>query len=224
MFEASRRVVEVELKASLSSGGSWINVIAFFLVVSSLFGITFSSEMEVQPIIAPGVLWVALVLAAMLSLESALRKDFDEGFLEQALLSDSEFWIILLSKAFVHWLLFFIPMLLISFLVAALLQLSFPEILICMVTFLIGSPALVLLGFLMVGLSLRVKTNVGIILSVLLLPLYVPIMLFAVSTVTAFREDFSPMPSLSIMTAISLLVMAVVPSLMAKAVKMSVTS
>ncbi|WP_395858628.1 heme exporter protein CcmB [Affinibrenneria salicis] len=156
----------------------------FFMMVITLFPLGIGPEPRLLARIAPGVVWVAALLASLLALERLFRDDFQDGSLEQLLLLPAPLPLTVFGKVFAHWLISGFPLLLLSPLVALLLSLNGWTLLAVALTLLLGTPTLSLIGAIGVALTVGLGKG-GVLLSLLLLPLYIPVLIFAASAIDA---------------------------------------
>jgi heme exporter protein B len=156
----------------------------FFILIVTLFPLGIGPEPKVLTRIAPGIIWVAALLASMLSLERLFKADYNDGSLEQMLLSPQPLPILVLAKVFAHWLLTGVPLILVSPLLAVLLQLESNSYLALIATLSLGTPVLSLMGAIGVALTVGLRKG-GVLLSLLILPLYIPVLIFATSAMDA---------------------------------------
>ena len=150
-----------DLTLAMRHRAEMINPLLFFILVTSLFPLGVGANPNLLQAIGPGVIWVAALLAALLSLDGIFRSDFEDGTLEQFLLSSHPVSILVLAKVFAHWLITGLPLLLVSPLLGVLLGLTGDGIRILMFTLLMGTPVLSLLGA--VGVALTVGLRRGAI-------------------------------------------------------------
>lgn len=159
-----------------------MNPLIFFIIVVTLFPLGIGPEAEVLSRIAPGIIWVAALLATLLSLDRLFKSDFSDGSLEQMLLSPYPVFILVLAKISAHWLLTGLPLIFIAPLLAVFLHLEEASYSALMITLLVGTPILSLLGAIGVALTVGIKKG-GVLLSLLILPLYIPLLIFATSAI-----------------------------------------
>ena len=199
-----------------------VNSVMFFLIVTALFPIAISSDQATLNKIAPGVIWVAALLAAMLSLENMFRSDYEDGSLEQFILSPRSLPLLVLGKVFAHWLQTGLPLVILSPLVGLQYQLSGDTILIMLLALLIGTPVLSLLGAIGAALTLGLRGG-GMLLSLLLLPLYVPVLIFGAGAINASAASMgSSQPFLLLIAAFLILALAFTPLAIAAALRISI--
>ncbi|YCI30413.1 heme exporter protein CcmB [Erwinia sp. PK3-005] len=178
------RVISRELRIAFRSGAEMLNPLWFFLIVITLFPLGIGPEPQLLARIAPGVVWVAALLSSLLALERLFRDDFNDGSLEQLLLLPTPLPVTVLGKIIAHWLITGLPLLLLSPLAALLLSLNFNGWRALALTLLLGTPVLSLLGAIGVALTVGLRRG-GVLLSLLVLPLAVPVLIFASAAIDA---------------------------------------
>jgi heme exporter protein B len=198
-----------------------INPLLFFILVITLFPLGIGAQPHLLQSIAPGVIWVAALLAAMLSLDSLFRSDFDDGSLEQMLLSPHPASLLVLAKVIAHWLVTGLPLLLVAPLLAVFLGLPNHALGVLLLTLLLGTPVLSLIGAIGVALTVGLRRG-GMILSLLVLPLYVPVLIFAGNAVQMAAGGLPVDAQISILIAMLLLALVLAPWPTAAALKMSI--
>ncbi|QSO70683.1 heme exporter protein CcmB [Serratia marcescens subsp. marcescens ATCC 13880] len=177
-------LVRRELKIACRKGSEIVNPLWFFLIVITLFPLGIGPEPQLLARIAPGIIWVAALLASLLSLERLFRDDFLDGSLEQLLLLPTPLPMTVLGKVCAHWVVTGLPLLILSPLVALLLSLDMQTWLAVAGTLLLGTPTLSLIGAIGVGLTVGLRKG-GVLLSLLVLPLYIPVLIFATGAIDA---------------------------------------
>lgn len=198
------------------------NPILFFILVTSLFPLGIGANPNLLQAAGPGIIWVAALLAALLSLESIFRSDFEDGSLEQYLMSSHPVSILVLGKIIAHWLITGLPLLVISPLLGILLGLPAAGIKILMITLLLGTPILSLIGAVGVALTVGLRKG-GMILSLLVLPLYIPLLIFASSAVDSAAAGLPVTAHLSLIAALLVLAMSLSPFATAAALRVSLS-
>jgi heme exporter protein B len=173
-----------DIKIAIRHRGDIFNPLLFFILVVTLFPLGIGPEPKVLTRIAPGIIWVAALLASMLSLERLFKADYNDGALEQMLLSPQPLAVLVLAKVFAHWLLTGVPLILISPVLALLLQLEANSYVALLLTLSLGTPVLSLMGAIGVALTVGLRKG-GVLLSLLILPLYIPVLIFATSAMDA---------------------------------------
>lgn len=215
-------IVRREWLVALRNPGQWVNPLLFFIVVVSLFPLGVGPSPATLASIAPGVLWVSSLLAVLLSLGALFDADYADGTLEQLVLSGQSLPLIVLAKVLVHWLLSGLPLLLVSPLLAILLNLPVNAIPVLMISLFLGTLALSLVGA--IGAALTVGLNqAGVLLSLLVLPLSVPVLIFGSSSVAAAASDLSSVGQLLVLTALLVLALVLAPLTAALALRIGVS-
>jgi heme exporter protein B len=197
-----------------------INPLFFFVMVISLFPLAISPKPELLATVAPGVLWVAALLAVMLSLDGLFRRDQESGVLDMLLTAPVMPVVPVLAKLLAHWLLTGLPLVLISPLLGHMLQLPDAALGTVMLSLLLGTPALTIVGA--IGAALTVGLNRGgILLAVLVLPLYIPVLIFGAGAVSAAAGGANVDGILAILGALLALTISLGPLAVSAGLKIS---
>ncbi|MBK5968737.1 MULTISPECIES: heme exporter protein CcmB [Thiorhodovibrio] len=199
-----------------------LTVLFFFIIVVSLFPLGVGSEKALLRELGPGVVWVAALLASMLALERLFAADFDDGTLEQMLLTPQPLGLLVLAKVLAHWLLTGLPLVIIAPLIALQYQLEDGQTLMMMASLLLGTPTLGLIGAIGAALTLGLRGG-GILLSLLILPLYIPILIYGEGAVTVSAIALADSePYLMLLGALLLLSLILGPWAAAAALRISI--
>ena len=190
MLKLFRVMVRRDLLLAYRQKSDVLQTVFFFLVVITLVPLGVGAETELLRSMAPGIVWVAALLAALLSLPRLFAHDFADGTLEQMVLSPDPLPVIVLAKAFAHWLTTGVP--------------------ITVFSLLIGTPVLSLLGSVGAALTLGLRSG-GVLTSLLVLPLYIPVLIFGAGAAGAVAVAVSPAAYLLITGALSLFALAIAP-------------
>jgi heme exporter protein B len=209
-----------DLMLALRNRAEYAMPLLFFVLVITLFPLALGASPELLARIAPGIIWVAALLAAMLSLDSIFRSDFDDGSLEQILLSAHPVAVLVLAKVSAHWLVTGLPLLLVAPLLAEMLGMPSAAQPVLLLTILLGTPILSLIGSIGVALTVGLRKG-GIILSLLVLPLYVPVLIFAASATENAAAGFDPSAQIYMLMAFLFLSTSLAPWATAAALRMS---
>jgi heme exporter protein B len=193
----------------------------FFLIVSSLFPLGIGPEPALLRSIAPGVLWVAALLAGMISLTRLFAADFADGSLEQMLLAPQPLSLLVTAKVLAHWLVCGLPVVLLAPLIGLQYALPSDALLILVWALLLGTPALSLIGAIGAALTLGVRGS-GLLVALLVLPLYIPVLIFGAGAVAASQHGLSAQAHLSLLAACSILSLVLAPWATAAALRISV--
>jgi len=198
------------------------NPLLFFVIVISLFPLGISPESKVLQGIAPGIIWVAALLAAMLSLDSLFRSDFEDGSLEQLALSSHSLALLVLAKVFAHWLVTGLPLILLAPFLGVLLFLPESSTLTLVATLILGTPILSLVGAIGVALTVGLRRG-GVLVSLLVLPLYIPVLIFAAGAVNEAALGFPVAGQLYFLGALLSLSLTLSPFATASALRISLS-
>ena len=177
-------VLRREVSVAMRQKGEVLTPLVFFVVVASLFPLGVGPESALLLRMAPGVLWVSALLAAMLSLQRLFATDYADGSLEQMALSSTPLGLLVVAKALSHFLLSGLPLVLMAPVLGLQFGLEPRSLGILMLTLLLGTPTLSLIGSIGAALTLGVR-GAGVLLSLLILPLYIPVLIFGAGAVEA---------------------------------------
>ena len=193
-------ILRRELRIALRRKGDVLNVLVFFVVVASLFPLGVGAEPNQLRAMAAGVTWIAALLAAVLSLPRLFAADHADGTLEQMLVSPQPLVVVVLAKTAAHWLLTGLPLALAAPLIGLQYDLPIDALGVLLASLLIGTPVLSLLGAAGAALTLGVRGG-GALLGLLVLPLFVPVLVFGAGAVTSSLIGINPSPHLSLLGA-----------------------
>lgn len=196
--------------------------VVFLLVVVSLFPLGIGPSPQLLARIAPGVIWIAALLATVISLDSLFRSDFEDGTLEQFVISGHPLTLISLAKIVAHWLVAGLPIVVLSPLLSIWMNLPTEVMGVMTLTLLIGTPFLSLVGSIGVGLTISLKRG-GQLLSLLVFPLYVPILIIATGAVMAASDSLPYTQFLGLMLAGLITSVTLAPFATAAALKISLS-
>ena len=211
-----------DLVLAVRHRGEMLNPLLFFVLITSLFPLGIGAFPKLLAAIGPGIIWVAALLAALLSLDGIFRSDFEDGTLEQYLLSSHPVSVLVLAKVLAHWLITGLPLLLVAPLLGILLGLPGDAIWILLLTLLLGTPVLSLLGAVGVALTVGLRKG-GMILSLLVLPLYVPLLIFAANAVDTAAAGLPVTAHLLFISALLVLALSLSPLATAAALRISLS-
>lgn len=213
--------VRRELILALRRRSDIVNPLAFFLMVAVMFPLAVSPEPKFLAQVAPGVIWVAALLACLLSADGIFRSDFDDGSLEQILVNPQPLVLVVLAKVLSHWIISGFCLALMSPLLAMMLFLPSEGLGALILSLLLGTPTLSLLGAIGAGLTVGLRKG-GILISLLILPLYIPVLIFGAGTVQAGAMGLPIAGYLALLGALLVLSMMLAPFAIAAALKISV--
>ena len=222
LLNAFSAVIKRDLLLAYRFRAELINPLAFFVMVITLFPLALGAEIALLKRIAPAIIWVAALLASLMSIENLFRADYDDGSLELMVMTPHPLSILVLAKVIGHWLVSSVPLLFIAPLMGMMLHMDTDIIGVLMLTLLLGTPVLSLIGGIAVALTLGLRKG-GALLAILVLPLYVPILIFASSAIDAAMTGFPVSGHLSMMCAILFLALTLTPLPTAAALKMSLS-
>jgi len=192
----------------------------FFVIVASLFPLGVGPEPKLLRAMAPGILWVAALLASMLSLGRLFDADYADGSLEQLMLAPEPLALVVIGKVMAHWLISGLPLVLIAPVIALQFDLPVGSIGTLLAALLLGTPLLSLIGAIGAALTVGVRGG-GVLVSLLVLPLYVPVLVFGAGAVDASTTGMDASGHLSILGALLLLGMVLAPWATAAALRIS---
>ena len=220
MLKLFRVMVRRDLLLAYRQKSDVLQTVFFFLVVITLVPLGVGAETELLRSMAPGIVWVAALLAALLSLPRLFAHDFADGTLEQMVLSPDPLPVIVLAKAFAHWLTTGVPITVFASLAAVMFDLKAEVAAVLVFSLLIGTPVLSLLGSVGAALTLGLRSG-GVLTSLLVLPLCLPVLIFGAGSAGAVAVAVSPAAYLLITGALSLFALAIAPWASAAALRIA---
>ena len=222
MFKVFWSVVHRDLLLAMRRRTDVLTTLFFFVIVVSLFPLGVGTERAVLRVLGPGVVWVAALLASMLALERLFAADYEDGTLEQLLLTDQPLVLLTLAKVTAHWLLTGLPLVLIAPLVGMQYHLTDTAIGVMMLALLLGTPVLSLIGAIGAALTLGLRGG-GILLALLILPLYIPVLVYGSGAVTVGAAALGEArPYLTLLAAFLVAALALAPFASAAALRISI--
>lgn len=221
MWHAFYCIVERDIRLALRRRTEVLTTLFFFVIVVSLFPLGVGSERETLRILGPGVVWVAALLASMLALERLFAADYEDGTLEQMVLTSQPLSVLVLAKVSAHWLLTGLPLVFIAPVIGMQYNLSDAALAVMMLALLVGTPVLSLIGAIGAALTLGLRGG-GILLSLLILPLYIPVLVYGSGAVTVGAVAFADtQPYFSLLGALLLLALVLSPLASAAALRIA---
>jgi heme exporter protein B len=214
-------LIQRDLRLALRQGSDSLMVVGFFVLTVTLFPFGLGPESNLLERTSAGILWVTALLASMLSLDRLFQGDYEDGSLELLALTPTALEILVIGKIIAHWLTTAVPLLVAAPLLALLLHLqedAFPAL---MLTLLLGTPTLSLIGAMGAALVLGARRG-GVLLSLLILPLYVPVLIFAVGAVDAAAQGLPVKGYLLILGGLLLAALPLAPLATVAAVRQAV--
>ncbi|MEE2025098.1 MULTISPECIES: heme exporter protein CcmB [Alkalimonas] len=200
----------------------WLNPLLFFIIVLTLFPLGVGPEPNQLRIMAPGIVWIAALLSVLLAAERLFRDDYRNGVIEQLVASRQGLMAFVLAKAAANWLSTGLPLVLLSPVVAMLLGVESAAFVAMMLTLLLGTPLLSILSVLGAALTMSADKG-GILLALLILPLYIPLLIFASAAIEAASMGLPYSGQLAILVAMLFLALALVPLAVASALRINVS-
>jgi len=218
---AFRDVIARDLLLAMRRKADVLTTLFFFVIAVSLFPLGIGPETSLLRKIAPGIVWVAAMLAAMLSLGRMFADDYRDGTLEQLLLAPQPLGLLVGAKIIAHWLLSGLPLVLIAPLLGLQFGLDRDALLILIASLLLGTPVLSLIGAIGAALTLGVRGG-GVLVSLLVLPLFIPVLIFGAGAVEASVTGLGPAAHLSLLGAMLLVALFFAPWATALALRIAV--
>jgi len=220
MMQTLRYVVFRDVLLAIRRRADVATTLFFFVIVASLFPLGVGPDPKLLRTMAPGILWVAALLASMLSLGRLFAEDYADGSLEQLVLVPEPLAMVVIGKVVAHWLVSGLPLVLISPVIALQFDLPRDAIVTLLLALLLGTPLLSLIGAIGAALTVGVRGG-GVLISLLVLPLYVPVLIFGAGAVDASAMGMDASGHLSILGALLLLGLGLAPWATAAALRIS---
>ncbi len=220
LVKGASALLRRDIALALRLGGGGGIAVAFFVLAVVLIPLGVGREGAVLARIAGGVLWIAALLAVLLSLDRLFQADYEDGSLDQLILAPLPLEQVVLAKTLAHWLTTGLPVTLVAPVLGAMLQLPVETLPALALSLLLGTPALSLIGAVGAALTVGVRRG-GLLLSILVLPLYIPTLIFGARAVENALLDLSPWPALGLTAALSLFALALAPFAAAEALRIN---
>lgn len=197
------------------------NPLVFFAIVIALFPLAVGPETELLKTLSPGLLWVAALLAVLLSLDGLFRSDFEDGSLEQWVVSPHPLALLVLAKVLAHWAFSGLALVLLAPLLGLMLGMPFSALPVLLISLLLGTPVLSLLGAVGAALTVGLKRG-GLLLALLILPLYIPVLILGSGALQAALQGLPAMGHLLWLSSLTALAVTLAPFAIAAGLKISV--
>lgn len=220
MLEPLYWIIRRDLTIAMRRRSDIFTTLIFFVIVVSLFPLGIGPEPETLRLIAPGIVWVGALLASMLALEQIFSADHRDGTLEQMLLTPQPVALLVTGKVIAHWLVSGIPLVAMSPLLGLQYNLSWEALGTLIVSLLLGTPALSLIGAIGAALTLGLRSG-GVLLALLVLPLYIPVLIFGAGAVEATVSGLGGQSHLSMLAAILVASLVLAPLATAAALRVA---
>jgi heme exporter protein B len=214
-------LLQRDLVLAVRNRGELINPLLFYVIVAMLFPLGVTSDPKTLATMAAGVLWIAALLATLLSLDNLFRSDFDDGSLELIMLSPHPAVVLVLAKVLAHWLVTGLPLLIATPLLAVLMAVPDEARATLWLTLALGTPVLSLVGAIGVALTVGLRRG-GALLSLLVLPLYVPVLIFGANAAGASAAGLPVTGQLYMLGAFLVLALSLAPLATAAALRISI--
>ncbi len=221
MSSGLKALLQRDLTLAYRNRGELTNPLVFFLMVIAMVPLGVSPESKVLANLAAGMIWVVALLATLLSLDGLFRNDFDDGSLEQILISPHPLYFIVLVKVLVHWLVTGLPLAIISPLLGVMLFLPEAGFVALFWSLLMGTAVLSLIGSIGAALTVALRKG-GLLLSLIIMPLYVPVLIFGASVVRTAIDGFPIAGELAVLGAFLAMAIVLAPLAAAGALRISV--
>jgi len=220
LIVACRSMLVRDITLAMRRRADVLTTLFFFLIVVSLFPLGVGPEATILREIAPGVIWVAALLASMLSLGRLFSDDHQDGTLEQIILLPHSLSALVLSKVIAHWIMTGLPLVIFSPLLGLQMGLSGESIVLLMATLVLGTPVLSLVGAVGAALTIGLRGG-GVLVSLLVLPLYIPVLIFGTGAIEAAASGLGVEGHFSLLGAFLALAIVLTPLATAAALRIS---
>ena len=219
-FSMFRWIVVRDLMLAWRRRSDVLSTLFFFVIVVSLFPLGIGPEATLLRSIAPGVVWVAALLASMLSLNRVFANDYQDGTLEQMLLTPQPLYLVVMGKVVSQWLVSELPLVLIAPLIGVQFDLEPNTLFVLFISLLLGTPVLSLIGSVGAALTLGLRGG-GVLIAILVLPLYIPVLIFGAGAVDASIIGVSPLANIYLLGALLAISLVFAPWATAAALRIS---
>jgi heme exporter protein B len=220
MFDLLVLVIRRDLILAMRRRADVLTTLVFFVMVVSLFPLGVGPELAMLQKMAPGVLWVAALLSSMLSLGRLFLADYLDGTLEQMMLAPQSLSMLVLGKMAAHWMVSGLPLVLMAPVLGLQFDMSAQALGVLIIGLLLGTPILSMIGAIGAALTLGLRGG-GVLLSLLVLPLFIPVLIFGAGAVEAISSGLSIVSHLSLLGAMLVLALVFTPWVTAHALRIS---
>jgi len=177
-------VIKRDLKCVSHNLSSSVQPIGFFIIITSLFPLAVTPDPKVLQGIAPGIIWISALLATLLALDTLFKEDFVDGTIDQMFIVVNSLYVVAFARIISHWLISGLPLILMCLIIAFMLQIPEHSLDALIVSLLLGTPTLSLVGSIGAALTVGLRYS-GVLLALITLPLYIPVMIFGASCISA---------------------------------------
>ncbi len=213
-------ILSTDIAVSIRRPGGVFHPILFFIITVSLFPIAVSPDPEFLQKLAPGIIWVAALLATLLALDGIFRSEYDGGSLELLVLSPHPLTVLVMARVCAHWMVSGLPLILISALLGLMLNLPACAFAAMLVGLLLGTPAMSMIGAIGAALTVGLRKS-GVLLTLIIMPLYVPILIFGTRSIQSAGAQLNWIGPLYLLGAMLILCLTLAPFAIAAALKIS---
>ncbi|MBI1244918.1 MAG: heme exporter protein CcmB [Alphaproteobacteria bacterium] len=217
-MNAALALVVRDLRLALRTPAETLTILAFFVIAATLFAFGIGPEPQALARVATGIVWVVALLACLISLDRLFQSEADDGSLDQLVLAPASLELLVLAKCLAQWLTTALPLIVVSPIVATMLQLPAQGYATLLLTLLLGTPSLSLFGAIGAALSVGARKG-GALLALIVLPLYIPVLIFAVAAVEAQIAGLSPRPHLFLLAGFGVFALTITPFAAAAALR-----
>ncbi len=222
MATAFTTILKRDLTLSLREMGELLNPLVFFIMVVTLFPLAVSPAPQQLRELAAGVVWVAALLAVLLSMDKLLRRDYEDGSLEQLVLAPQSLYLMMLAKLLAHWLLVGLPLVVLSPLIGMMFSVPQQFLGLLSLTLLLGTPVMVVIGGIGAALTMTTRQG-GVLVALLVLPLYVPVLIFGSGVMLEVMQGFAVQAHLALLLALALFAISLGPVAIAVTVRLMIS-
>jgi len=219
-MQALYGMIKRDLLLASRSLSQVINPLLFYFITISLFPLAVGPDTDLLQQIAPAVIWMAALLASLLTLDNLFRSDYEDGSLELILLSPESLTLLALAKILTHWCITGLPVILLTPVAAYMFSLDTRTTLLLMLTLLLGTPILSLIGSITTALTVRIGRG-NLLLAILSLPLYVPVLIFSTLAITTYQQGMDISGHLLLLAALLVFAFTLAPLASAAALRIS---
>lgn len=210
MIKLALSIIMRDLRLSLRHGSATTMVMGFFVMVVTMFPFAVGPEQNILQKLSVGVIWVAALLSCLLSLDRMFQSDYEDGSLDQFILSPIPLELVVLAKCIAHWLTTSLPLIIITPILGIMMNLPEAGFLPLILTMLLGTPALSFIGGIGASLTVTLRRG-GVLVSLLILPLYIPVLIFGVLAVKATIEGYPATEHMMLLGSFTLFSAAIAP-------------
>ncbi|MBO6825162.1 MAG: heme exporter protein CcmB [Sneathiella sp.] len=213
-------LVQRDIQLAIRQGSALTLTLSFFVIAVTLFPLGVGPELNILARIGPGVLWVGALLSCMLTLDRIFQADFEDGSLEQLLIGPLPALFMVLAKILAHWVTSVLPLILITPILAISLNMPIDGVVAMVGALLVGTPVLSLIGGVGAALTVAMRRG-GVLLSILVLPLYIPVLIFGVAAVEAAIALLPVAPHIMLLGGLALGALVICPVAAAAALRLA---